>query len=190
MLHRAPLGPPGLNVSDPETMPTCVIEATFVRPHLDRLTRDVNAAHSQLRDQGTVVEKLLLWRDESSRRIAMLEQSAVEQREENRRVDRTVGEVKAEVESLRDHVNAEFKSVRDRLDGVGNGVSALIHRFDIHSGEMKEAQDAATRRHEKILRVGMTVASSFAAVAVVLVALHGALSGVPLAETIKALFSQ
>lgn len=171
-------------MSEPD-LPTCAIKATFVRPHLDRLARDVNASHTQLRDHGTLIEKLLLWRDESARRIGMLEQAAAEQREEARRVDRTIGEVKTEVASLRDHVNSEFESVRARLDTVNQGVNTLIHRFDLHSNDIMQAQENATKRHEKLLRVGMTVASSFAAFAAILIALHGAFSGTPMLDTIK-----
>lgn len=172
---------------DASEFPTCLIEQTFVRPHIERLTRDTNAAHTQLRDHGAVIEKLLLWRDESGRRITLLEQGAVEQRQESRRVDKAIGDLKSDMASLRDHVNGEFTLLGERVDNVSAGVGSLMHRFNLHANEMKEAHAEATKRHERMLRVGMTIASSFAALAAVLIALHGAISGVPMLETIKEL---
>lgn len=180
-----------MHEKDPEAppQPGCIIEATHVRPHIERLTRDTNAAHAQLRDHGTVIEKLLLWRDESGRRLSMLEQSTSDHREEQRagyrRVDKEIGDLKVDLASLKDHVNVEFNSVRERLDSVSNGMGTLLRRFDVHADDMKEAHVTATRRHERLLRVGMTIATSFAALSAILVALHGAISGVPLLETLK-----
>lgn len=170
--------------------PDCYVESAVVRPQMDKLSHDVDAAHIQLRTHESMIDKLLLWRDESSRRINLLEQGAIEQRQESRRVDMALRDLKSDTASLRDHVNGEFTLLRDRVDNASNRVGSLIHRFDLHSNEMKEAHTRATSRHEKLLRTGMTIATSFAALAAILIALHGAFSGTPMLETIKELIQQ
>lgn len=158
----------------------CPIESSVVRPQLERLSRDVNAAHNQIRDHGTVIEKLLLWRDESSRRITLLEHSAFERGE-------AFSELKREVELMGVRVNGEFQTFRDRLDRITGGQEALIVRFDLHANEMKETALHATKEHEKITRRWVTVAYAIGALVAVLMAIYGAITGEPILTHIQTL---
>lgn len=180
-------------------LPTCAIEASIVRPQLERLNRDVNAAHSQLRDHGTIIEKLLIWRDESSRRIGLLEQSASER-------NQVVGELKLELEAMAVRVDVEFQAVRDGLQGlagrvdgefqhlrgrvnhVNNGIETLLIRFDRHADEMKEAAVDATKAHEKSMRSKLTISYTIGALAAVLIMLHGAITGNPIIDYLRATY--
>jgi len=178
---------------------TCAIEAALVRPQLDRLSRDMNAAHSQLREHANSVGQLILWRDDSSRRLALLEASAEEKSqlvadlklEVGTLVVRVNGEFEALKESLKalsGRVDGEFKSAKERLDHVNSGVETLIVRFDRHSNEMKEAALDTTKQHEKSMRNSMTIAYSIAALVAVLITLHGAITGNPLIDYLQQVY--
>lgn len=162
-------------------LPYCALEAIVIRPQLDRLSRDVNSAHGHLRDQGSAIERLIIWRDESSRRMGLLEQAASEG-------NRAVGDLKVEVEALGVRFEGRFQHIDTRLDRLGNGVETLITRFDRHADEMKEAALQTTKKHEKSLRAALTVAYSIGALVAILMAMHGAITGVPILESLKAFF--
>jgi hypothetical protein len=176
-----------VSIEVPPMPPQCIIEQTYVRPQIDRLSRDVTAAHSQLRDHAGAIERLLLWRDESARRMALLEQSAVEQREASRRGEAADAEMRTEFAALRDHTNNEFEHIKSRLATIGNGQEALLHRFDLYAEDTKKSYLLATKRHEQLMRNGMSLAWSVGGLVAVLFAMHGALSGVPMIETIRGL---
>lgn len=173
-------------MSEASELQSCILHQSATQPAIDRLSRDTNAAHSMLREHGTVIERMLLWRDESNRRMSILEQALEVQRNEARRTDQTIIGLRGDLSQLSERVDSEFSVLRDRIGGVGANVNTLIGRLDAHLGEMREAQHQAIDRHGRLMRRIMTVSASLGGLLGVLLALHGAVSGVPIVETMRA----
>jgi hypothetical protein len=149
------------------------VASSFVIPRIEMLSAQNNQAVADLRAQGSQLDKLWVWKDESLRRLEILEKGAAEQQRENRRVERVVHELKIDVTDL-----------RIKMGELQDGLSLLAQAFQKHGIEMREAFVHETRRHQGLMRLGMTFAATAAAGVALLIALHGSLSGEPLLETL------
>jgi hypothetical protein len=169
-----------VNVETPTPGETCHVASQFVMPHLNRLDRDVSAAHAQLRAHDVAMEKMVLWREESTRRLEFLEFGQREQQAESRRSAESFSKLSNKVEL-----------VDQKLDAVTSLVMSLTTKFDEHGIQMVEKFEHETERHQRLMRIGMTLASSVGGLIAILgglltaaVALHSAATGAPLIESI------
>ena len=155
----------------------CMVATTFVIPRLEMLSAQSTQTITDLRLQSAQLDKLWVWKDESLRRLQILETAAVEQQKENRRVEQVVYALKHDVAQL-----------QGKMDDVQHSLGLLVHSFEKHGIDMKAAFVKETKRHEKLMRVGMTFAGTAAAGVGLLVALHNQATGTPLLETLLTLF--
>lgn len=177
-------------MSEVSQLPSCILHQSITQPAIDRLSRDTNAAHSMLREHGVLIERMLLWKEESLKRITLLEQAAEVQRNESRRAEHALT-------LLTERVDAGLVKLDDRMTIIEGGVTALVSRLEHHLNNVKEEQlritkeeakqqRQQTQQHERRMRALATVAITLGAILSVLMMLHSAFSGVPIIDAVKA----
>lgn len=157
---------------------------------IERAERDLNALFERSREHDAQIKLMQLAHDDSVKRINLLERAVSDQHRENVRTHQ-------DIDSLKNAV----KSLGDRIDGVVRSIVALGTKFDqqrevIEDLFTKQArlheegmawQEQRTKRHERLMRLGLTVAFSLSGLVVVLSGLHAAVTDTSVLEAVKGL---
>jgi chromosome segregation ATPase len=181
----------------------CAVAELAVFPQLNSISKQQSDHDSTLRSHTDQLSKLWVWKDESEKRIKLLEIAMDDQRKEGRILEHKLGEVKEDLAMLKHTVAATSEVLTERADRnlaefatLRSAVTNFLQRMDTkitedaekHAKLVKENAGlvlSSAEDHAKRMKLGNRIVVALLAVAGLLALLHADFAGEPVWVSIK-----
>jgi chromosome segregation ATPase len=181
----------------------CAVAELAVFPQLNHINRQQTEQESTLRSHTDQLSKLWVWKDESEKRIKLLETAMDDQRKEGRILEHKLGEVKEDLAMLKHTVAATSEVLTERADrnlaefaNLRGAVTNFLQRMDTKITEDAEKHAKLVKEnaamvlgsaedHAKRMRLGNRILLAALAVAGLLALLHADFAGEPVWVSLK-----